>query len=122
MSSEEELLKRRLMLDLQRRMLARQTKRDVEKPDYASVFLKHLSEDGREMFNMAMNQYPDVAQKVAETLGKLYHEGRLEGVLDAEAIYGIFEELGYPIRIETKIVYKKKGEVKSISELLKEKD
>jgi hypothetical protein len=29
--------------------------------------------------------------------------------------------MGFPIRIETKIVYKKKGEVKSISELLKEK-
>jgi DNA-binding TFAR19-related protein (PDSD5 family) len=120
-SSEEELLKRRLMLELQRKMLVKQIKRDVEKPDYTSVFLKHLSDDGKEMFKLAMDQYPDVAQKVAETLGKLYHDGRLEGILDAEAVYGIFEEIGYPIRIETKIVYKKKGEVKSISDLLKEK-
>jgi len=119
--SEEELLKRRLMLELQRKMLAKQIKRDVEKPDYTSVFLKHLSGDGKEMFNLAMNQYPDIAQRVAETLGKLYHEGRLEGILDAETVYGIFEEIGYPIRLETKIVYKKKGEVKSISDLLKEK-
>ncbi len=121
MSHEEELLKRRLMLELQRKMLAKQMKRDVEKPDYTSVFLKHLSDDGKEMFNLAMNQYPDIAQRVAETLGKLYYEGRLEGILDAETVYGIFEEIGYPIRLETKIVYKKKGEVKSISDLLKEK-
>lgn len=121
MSSEEELLKRRLMVELQRKLIAKQLKREPEKPDYVSIFLKHLSEDGREMFNKAMEQYPDVARKVAETLGKLYHEGRLEGVMDAETVYGLFEEVGFPIRIETKIVYKKKGEVKSISELLKEK-
>lgn len=122
MSSEEEFLKRRLMVELQRKLLAKQLKREPEKPDYMAVFLKHLSEDGKEMFSKAMEQYPDIARKVAETLGRLYHEGRLEGAMDAEAVYGLFEEIGFPIRIETKIVYKKRGEVKSISELLKERE
>jgi len=121
-SSEEELLKRRLMVEMQRKLLARQLRREPEKPDYVAVFMKHLSEDGKRMFDKAKEQYPDIARKVAEALGKLYYEGRLKGVMDAEAIYGLFEEIGYPIRIETRIVYKKKGEVKSISELLKEKE
>lgn len=115
-------MKRRLMAEIQRKLLAKQTKQEEKKPDYVAVFLQHLSSDGRRMFDIAAEQYPEVARKVAETLGRLFHEGRLSGVLDAETVYGIFEELGYPIRIETRIVYKKKGEVKTISELLKEKD
>ncbi|RLF05642.1 MAG: hypothetical protein DRK00_03835 [Thermoprotei archaeon] len=119
--SEEELLKRRMMLELQRRMLAKAAKQRVQLPDYRSIFLKNLTESGREMYRRAEKQYPTIAPKIAEAIGRLYAQGRLRGALDAGAIYGIFQELGYPIRIETRIVYKKRGKVKTISELLREK-
>lgn len=102
-------------------MLAKQAKLEIRKqPDYFTAFIENLSEDGKQMYNKAVEQYPSLAPKIAEAIGKLYMEGKIQGTLDAEAVYGLFQEMGYPIRIETRIVYKKKGEIKSISELLKE--
>lgn len=118
--NEEEFLKRRMMLELQRRMFAKAAKQQAQAPDYRSLFLRNLTESGKEMYRRAEGQYPTIAPKVAEAVGRLYAQGRLHGALDAEAVYGIFMELGYPIRIETRIVYKKRGEVKTIGELLKE--
>ena len=121
--SEEELLKKMMLVKLQRKLLASTIPRkEKETIDFKKIFLKNLTQDGLEMFNRALKQYPAIAEKIAESLGRLYNQGRLKGSLNAEAVYGIFLELGYPIRLDTRIVYKKKGKVKSISELLKEKD
>lgn len=120
--SEEEMLRRKLLLEMQRKLLAKQVVKPTEKPDYISTFLSNLTEDGGEMYEKAAEQYPSIAPKIAEALGRLYAEGRLAGKLDAETVYGIFYEAGCPIRIEIKIVYKKKGEVKTISEMLKERE
>lgn len=119
---ELRLLKMRKMLELQRKLLAKEAKALRKEPDYYGIFLEHLTDDGKEMFKKALSQYPQVARRVAEALGRLYMLGRIRGMLDARTVYGIFSEIGYPIRLETRIVYKKKGEVKTISELLKEED
>ncbi|MEM0023272.1 MAG: hypothetical protein QW407_01570 [Thermofilaceae archaeon] len=120
--AEEDFLLRKMMLDMKRKLMTRQPSQKEEKVDYVKLFYDNLSEDGKEMFNRALMQYPSLAQKVAEMLGQLLVQGKISGPLDAETIYGIFSELGYPIRLETKIVYKKKGKVKTISELLKEEE
>ena len=119
---ELELLKMRKMLELQKRRLITEAKKSVKEVDPYSVFLKLLTEDGKKMFEKALSQYPKEAKRIGEVLGRLYLAGRIEGTLDATAIYGIFYELGLPIRVETRIVYKKRGEVKSISEMLKEEE
>ena len=119
---ELRLLKMRKMLELQRRLLAREAKALRKEPDYYRVFSEHLTDDGKEMFKKALSQYPQVARRVAEALGRLFVLGRIRGMLDARTVYGVFYEIGYPIRLETRIVYKKRGKVKTISELLKEED
>ncbi|MEZ0345385.1 MAG: hypothetical protein ABWK01_02390 [Infirmifilum sp.] len=115
-----ELIKKRMLLEMQKRMMEKEVKR--AEPDYYNVFLGNLTDDGRVMFEKAVEQYGDTARKIAEKLGRLYHIGRLRGKLDAEAVYWIFSEIGLPIRLETRIVYKKGGEYKSISEILKEEE
>lgn len=122
MSDDIELIKRRMLLEMQRRMLHQAAPRQERKVDYLVVFTSSLTEDGQEMFKRAVDQYGDMAKKVGEKLGMLIHSGRVKGTLDAEAVYRIFYELGMPIRLETRIVYKKGGEVKSISEMLREKE
>jgi len=119
--SEEEILLRKMALNIQRKLISRQQQSE-EKVDYLKVFLDSLSEDGKEMYKRALDQYPSVAPKIAEELGRLIASGKITSPLDSETIYYIFMEYGYPIRIETKIVYKEKGKVKSISEVLKEKE
>lgn len=122
-SDELRLLKMRKLLELQKKKLLEEAqKRESKKQDPYAIFLKLLTSDGRRMFENALSQYPLQAKRIGETIGKLYLIGKIRGPLDANLIYGIFYELGLPIRLETKIVYKKRGEVKSISEMLKEEE
>ena len=123
MSDDLELVKKRKLLELQKKLLKRKALQEVtQKVDFYKVFVSHLTSDSREMFRKAEKQYPVIARQVAESVGKLFYEGRLAGNIDGRQLYGIFMELGYPIRLETRIVYKKRGEVKRISEMLKEED
>jgi len=118
---ELEIIKRRKLLELQKRLLEKTKKKaEPEKPDFYSLFLSSLTDDGREMFGKALDQYGDAAARVGESIGRLIYAGRIRGRLGAEEIYWIFREIGMPIRLETRIVYKKRGEVKSISDMLKE--
>jgi len=122
-TDELRLLRMRKLLELQKRKLLEEARRKESKdPDPYSIFLKLLTSDGKKLFENALSQYPLQAKKIGETIGKLYLLGKIRGRLDANFIYGIFYELGFPIRLETKIVYKKRGEVKSISEMLKEEE
>ncbi|AKG38005.1 hypothetical protein MA03_00015 [Infirmifilum uzonense] len=116
--SDLEIIKKRMLLEMQRKMLEKELKK--AEPDYYSIFLKYLTDDGRIMFEKAVEQYSDTAKKIGEKLGKLFYSGRLREKLNAEAVYWIFYEIGLPIRLETKIVYKKGREYKSISDVLKE--
>lgn len=120
MIGEEDILMRKMILDMQRKLIVRRSQQREERVDYVKVFLDNVSEEGLEMYNKALEQYPTIAPKVAEALGRLIAHGKIDSPLDAETVYRVFQELGYPIRLETKIVYKKKGKVKSIGELLKE--
>ncbi len=118
---EVEIIKRRKLLELQRRLLEKSRKKaEPAKPDFYSLFMSSLSDDGKEMFRRALEQYGDAAARVGESIGRLIYAGRVRGPLGAEEVFWIFRELGMPIRIETKIVYKKRGEAKSISEMLRE--
>jgi len=119
---ELRLVKMRKMLELQRKLLERKMKSETTVPDYTKIFLDNLTSDGLEMYRKAEEQYPIIARRVAYVVGGLYAIGRIRGKLDARAVYGIFAEIGYPIRLDTKIVYKKKGKVKSISELIRGED
>lgn len=119
MERDVELIKRRMLLEMQKRMLRASQEEKKEVVDFEKVFIEHLSDDGRLMYEKAVDQYGEQARKIAEKLGKLYYLGRLQGRMNAETVYWIFREVGLPIKIETKIVYKKGGEVKSIGEMLK---
>lgn len=113
-----ELIKKRMLVEMQKKMLEKELKK--AEPDYYHVFLDNLTEDGKIMFEKAVDQYGEAAKKIGEKLGRLYHTGRLRDKLDAEAVYWIFSEIGLPIRLETRIVYKKGREYKSISDVLRE--
>ncbi len=115
-----EIIKKRMLLEMQRKILEKEIKRS--EPDYYALFMEHLTEDGKLMFEKAIKQYGETARKVGEKLGRLYYLGRLQGRMDAETVYWVFSEIGLPIRLETRIVYKKGGEVKSISDMLKEEE
>lgn len=117
-----ELLIKRKMLELQKRALLEGKRKEKPKHSPWDIVKPYLTESGEEMLGRAKSQYPRVAEYVIRELAKLVLMRRLREKLDAEDIYAIFYNLGFPIRVETRIVVKRKGKVKSISELLKEEE
>ncbi|RLE63663.1 MAG: hypothetical protein DRJ38_06960 [Thermoprotei archaeon] len=116
-----ELLIKRKMIELQKRALLEEKKKEVKRSPW-DIVKPYLTSSGEEMLEKAKSQYPRVSEYVIRELAKLVLMGRLREKLNAEDIYAIFYNLGFPIRIETRIVVKRKGKVKSISELLKEEE
>jgi DNA-binding TFAR19-related protein (PDSD5 family) len=117
-----ELIKRRMLLEMQKKLLRASQPERKEVVDYERIFVEHLTDDGRMMYEKAVEQYGEEARRIAEKLGRLYRSGRLQGLMNAETVYWVFREVGLPIKIETRIVYKKGGEVKSIGEMLRGED
>lgn len=117
-----ELLIKRKMIELQKRALLEEKKKEEVKRSPWDIVKPYLTSSGEEMLEKAKSQYPRVSEYVIRELAKLVLMGRLREKLNAEDIYAIFYNLGFPIRIETRIVVKRKGKVKSISELLKEEE
>ena len=117
MEEDIEIIKMKKLLSLRRSLLSSTPK---VKEDPREVVLKHLTGRGREILELAESQHPHVARVIVRELARLIKEGKLRGALDGYTLYQIFEELGYPIRVKTKIVIKGKGRAKSIAEALKE--
>lgn len=123
-SEDEELeyLIRKKALELQKRMLLRREVEEPKRVDPQSLVERYLTDDGREMLEKAREQYPRICDIVVSELARLIAVGRIDRKLDAVDVFNIFKSLGYPIRVETKIVIKRRGEEKSVSEILREED
>lgn len=113
-----ELIKMKKLLSLRRSLLSKTVKRSDENP--RNLVLKYLTPKGKELLKLAEEQYPKVAEVIVKELARLIRDGKLRETIDGYTLYQVFEELGFPIRVKTKIVIKEKGRAKSIAEALKE--
>ncbi|MEM2136706.1 MAG: DNA-binding protein [Candidatus Methanomethylicia archaeon] len=121
MSSDDvelELLKLKKML---RKASAIESSKRVEsKIDYRSILMDRLTERARELLRCAEAQYPNEAKNIIEALGRLIESGKIEGSIDEYSLNEVFLNFGLNVRFPTKIQYVRKGEKKSLSDLLKE--
>jgi len=125
---EEELIKMRKLLELQRKMLKETSKQKLQvstvKRDFTSsyeILKEYLTPKAKEILEHAMRQYPSVAKYVVGELARLVLNGRIKEPLNGYTIFHIFQELGYPVRLPTRIVVKRKGETKDLASYLKER-
>ena len=131
MSDDEELelLKRRKLLEMQRRLLIEKAleaekmmeKEQKEKSKEPQEILKDIFV-GRawEVWNAAKQQYPEVVKEVEAALVSLVESNKLREKITGEQLYWLFRQMGLPIRLETKIRILESGELKTIAEKLKE--
>jgi len=119
MSDDElEALKRKRLLELQRRMaLCSQEKEgpiDVHKV-LDSVFR------GRawEVFNEANSQYPNEMAEIKHSLVSLVSEGKLKEI-DGEQLFALLRNVGLDVRLNSKIKVISHGKTQSLSEKIKE--
>lgn len=124
MSDELDLLKRKKLIELQKKALLESLKKEKKATkkaiDPVKFIRKYFVGRANEVFDRALSQYPTVAKYVAYQLAKLILAGKVKEI-DGVTLYEVFRALGCPVRLETRVVYKAKGKTKTLSELLKEK-
>ena len=80
---------------------------------------KHLANRGEEVLDAALEQYPEAAKKIVTIIALKIMRGEFSGKITGEMLMKLFEYLGMHVRLETKILYYRKGEYKSIRDLLR---
>jgi len=94
-------------------------KRELTFEEALKVLRPRLVDRGDEVLEAALEQYPEQAKRIVILLAEKITEDGFEGKITGEALLSFFEYLGMPVKLRTKILYYKKGEYKSITDLLK---
>jgi DNA-binding TFAR19-related protein (PDSD5 family) len=125
MDKELERIKRRRMLELQRRML--QTEKEEEEPEKPAEPTPREILDGMfsgrawEIYETAKIQYPTVMPQVEQALVEGIKSGKIQDRIDGESLFVFLKQLGLNVRLNTKIRYKEHGELKTIGQRIKER-
>jgi programmed cell death protein 5 len=122
---ELERLKRRRLLELQRRLLAEKQEPEGEEekqePSRDDVLNGCLVGRAWEVLRAARAQFPTVMPRVEEALAEAIRAGRVKQGIDGESLFQFLRQIGLPVRLQTSIRYKEHGELKTIGQRLREK-
>ncbi len=122
---ELELYKRKKLLEMQMRLLAKKAEEEkkqeeVEKPpDPKDVLNRLFVSRAWEVFETARRQYPQVIQTLQDELVRLSLSGKLKEQITGEQLLWLFRKMGLNVRMETKIRILESGELKTLAEKLK---
>lgn len=84
------------------------------------IVRKQLDAKGQEVLQAALEQYPGETMAVVEKLAELIKTGKISETIDGGDLYTLFRNIGLRVKIDTKILYVKRGEAKDLRELLKQ--
>jgi len=129
-NNDLELWKRRRLLEMQKRLLAKKTEEEKERVDEegpqkekveAREVLKRIFV-GRamEVWDLACRQYPDIMKRLEAGLTRMVLSGEITEPLDEGQLLYVLRTMGLNIRFDVKIRILEDGRFKTISEKLKE--
>lgn len=123
---ELEKLKRRRMIELQRRLHRSESKPEAEpeKPKESTLeetLGRFLVGRAWEVLGAARAQYPKVMPQVEEALIEAFKAGKIKESIDGGMLLQFLRQVGLPVRVQTSIRYKDHGELKTIGQRIKEK-
>jgi len=123
---EDDLELKMLRLKRMRELMKSREKQKKEKEraelnfkDAYELVKKHLVDRGGEVLDAALEQYPNATKKIVMFIASKIMRGEFSGKISGETLMQLFEYLGMHVRLETKILYYRKGEYKSIRDLLR---
>lgn len=122
MEDELERLKRRKLLELQRKLL-RQKQEPPEQSDEPSpreVLDRYLHGRAWEVYNAARAQFPKVMPQVEKALVEAMRAGRIKRRINGESLYHFLRQIGLPVRLRTTIRFKEHGELKTLEQKIRE--
>jgi DNA-binding TFAR19-related protein (PDSD5 family) len=114
---ELDAIRRRRLLELQRKLGERERKIGSADPD--RVLNGIFRDRAWEVFNSASHQFPRVMSTVKELLVREATSGNLKEVT-GEQLYLFLTDLGLKVRLNTKIEFASHGELKSLEDKLRE--
>jgi DNA-binding TFAR19-related protein (PDSD5 family) len=118
MSDDElEVLKRKRLLELQRRMALREEKQ--EPVNVHKVLDSVFRGRAWEVFNTAHSQYPSEMADIEHQLVSLISEGKLKEI-DGEQLYALLRKAGLRVSLNTGIKIVSHGKTQLLSEKIKE--
>ncbi|MBA7594085.1 hypothetical protein ES703_01021 [subsurface metagenome] len=123
---ELEKLKRRRMIELQRRLHRSESKPEAgpKKPKEQTqedILGRFLVGRAWEVLGAARAQYPKVMPQVEEALVEAFKAGNIKEAIDGGMLLQFLRQVGLPVRVQTSIRYKDHGELKTIGQRIKEK-
>lgn len=123
--AELERLKRRKMLELQRKMLIKKEEKEAppkpEEPSNREILGRYFEGRAWEVYDTAWAQFPQVMPQVEEALVEAFKSGKVRERVDGEGLYQFLREVGLPVRLNTTIRYKEHGELKTIGQRMRER-
>lgn len=122
--TELELLRRRKLAEMQKRVFAQKTKGEAgkgEAVDAKKVLDQIFTGRAWEVFKAAREQYPQVTERIEEALVRLVLEGKMREKISGEELLAFFRQLGLRVRLETHIRVMEHGKLKTLEEKMRER-
>jgi len=118
---ELEKLKRRKLLELQRRLLKKPEQAEKrEDPSPREVLSRYFVGRAWEVYNAARAQFPTVMPQIEKALVEAMRAGRIKGRIDGESLFYFLRQIGLPVRLRTTIRFKEHGELKTLEQKIRE--
>jgi DNA-binding TFAR19-related protein (PDSD5 family) len=118
--SELERIRRQRLTKMQKSLAAKQAQsQGGNELDPTQVLRKIFVGRAWEVYNAAMQQYPQVSAQVFRELAQLVQSGSLREPITGEQLYSLLRQIGLDIRLDTKIQVLEHGELKSIADKFK---
>jgi DNA-binding TFAR19-related protein (PDSD5 family) len=128
MDEELERIKRRRLAEMQRKMLLKQMKEAAPKPEppkeptKEDILNRYFRGRAWEVFNAAKTQYPQVISQIETALIDAINQGKIKQTIDGAMLSQFFRQIGIPVRLNTKIRVSDHGELKTLEQVMKEKE
>jgi DNA-binding TFAR19-related protein (PDSD5 family) len=125
---ELESIKRRKYIELQQALLRKAEeaqkvqKAQKEEEDPEEILRKWLYAQGDKVLDAFKFQYPEAARVLIPALAKAIKNGRIREPIDGGSLLQFLRNLGFMVRLETKIFVEKKGKILEFGEYLKERE
>lgn len=129
-NNDLELWKRRRLLEMQKRLLAKKTEEEKgrvdeegpqkEKVEAREVLKRIFVGRAMEVWDLACRQYPDIMKRLEAGLTRMVLSGEITEPLDEGQLLYVLRTMGLNIRFDVKIRILEDGRFKTISEKLKE--
>lgn len=116
---ELELLKRRRLAELVKRLQTRRAEEGRKTGDHKSILNRILTDRAWEVLKAAESQYPEATHRVEEGLAHMASKGKLKGPVRGEHLLWLFRFLGIKVRLETHIHILEHGKLRTIGEKLR---